>query len=98
MTSLATVFVTGLIVHRTVNTSEDRISSINGKLWSIIFIIIESEMEMLSIQLVRVVLDIIGSDTINFVIGINQMLNVELECDYSISHFVFHFTEIICRD
>ena len=76
MTSLATVFVTGLIVHRTVNTSEDRISSINGKLWSIIFIIIESEIEMLSIQLVRVVLNALQLDALYLVVGINQMFNV----------------------
>ena len=93
--------VTGLIVLRIVkvylgvrSTSEDRdlgAGGGNGKLRSIIFIIIESGMGMFTIQLVRVVLSILELDAMNFAIGINQMFNVIIESVVSI----FHFTEVI---
>ena len=81
--------VTGLIVLKILQvylevrpTSEDRDLSIcgaNGKLRPIIFIIIESGMAMFSIQLVRVVLDILELDATYLVIGINQMFNVIIQ-------------------
>ena len=96
--------VTGLIVIRIVkvylgvrSTSEDRnlgTGGGNGKLKSIIFIIIESGMAMFSIQLVRVVLTILRLDARYFVVGINQMFNVIIQ---SVISF-FHLTEIIHRD
>ena len=83
------VVVTGLIVLRIVKvywevrpTPEDRdlgIGGGNGRLRSIIFIIIESGMAMFSIQLVRAVLYIL------------QLLfcwyQPNVLCDYPISHF-----------
>ena len=78
--------VTGLIVLRIVkvylevqSTSKDQDLGAgrgDGKLRSVIFIIIESGMAMFSIQLVRVVLNTLDYDAANFVIGINQMFNV----------------------
>ena len=98
------VVVTGLIVFRIVKvywevrpTSEDRglsVGGANGKLRSIIFIIIESGMTLFSIQLVRVVLYMVELDASYLVVGINQMFFVIIQSVISI----FHFTEIICRD
>ena len=91
MTSLAisltmNAVVTGLIVFRIVKvywearpTSEDRdlgVGGANGKLRSIIFIVIESGMAMFSVQLVRVVLNALQLDALYLVVGINQMFNV----------------------
>ena len=80
------VVVTGLIVFRIVKvywevrpTSEDRglsVGGANGKLRSIIFIIIESGMTLFSIQLVRVVLYMVELDASYLVVGINQMFFV----------------------
>ena len=80
--------VTGLTVLRIVKvywevravrpTSEHRdlgVGGGNGKLRSIIFIIIESGMAMFTIQLVRVVINILKSDAA-YLIGISQMFNV----------------------
>ena len=96
--------VTGLIVLRIVKvywearpTSEDRdlgIGGANGKLWSIILIIIESGMTMFSIQLVRVVLGLLNLDAQYLVVSINQMFDVIIQSVI----FIFHFTEIISRD
>ena len=96
--------VTGLIVLRIVKvyrevrpTPEDRdlgVGGENGRLRSIIFIIIESGMAMFSIQLVRSVLYIVEPDASYLVLGINQMFFVIIQSVISI----FHFTEIICRD
>ena len=98
------VVVTGLIVLRIVKvywevrpTPEDRdlgIGGGNGRLRSIIFIIIESGMAMFSIQLVRAVLYILQLDATPCFVGINQMFFVIIQSVISI----FHFTEIICRD
>ena len=79
--------VTGLIVLRILKvywmarpTSEEQtlgVHGANGKLQSVIFLIIESGMAMFSVQLVRVVLMLLNlSIVINFVVGINQMLFV----------------------
>ena len=96
--------VTGLIVLRIVKvywevqpTPEDRdlgVGGENGRLRSIIFIIIESGMAMFSIQLVWVVLYILSLDAVYLLICINQMFFVIIQSVISI----FHFTEIICRD
>ena len=96
--------VTGLIVLRIVKvywevwpTPEDQDLSVgggNGRLWSIIFIIIELGMAMFSIQLVRVVLYILSLDAVYLLICINQMFFVIIQ---SVILF-FHLTEIMCRD
>ena len=96
--------VTGLIVLRIVkvylgarSTSKDGDLSAgggNGKLRSIIFIIIESGMAMSTIQLIRFVLNILNPDAQYFVIGISQMFNVIVR---SVILF-FHFIEIIYKD
>ena len=81
--------VTGLIVIRIVkvylgvrSTSEDRnldAGGGNGKLRSIIFIIIESGMAMFTIQLIRLVSNILNLDAQFYIIGINQMLFVIIQ-------------------
>ena len=96
--------LTGLIVLRIVKvywevrpTSEDRdlgAGGGNGKLRSIIFIIIESGMAMFSIQLVRVVLGHLNYDNVVIVVCINQMFFVIIQSVV----FIFHFTEVISRD
>ena len=96
--------VTSLIVLRIVKvywevrpTSEHRYLCVgggNGKLRSIIFIIIESGMAMFSIQLVRVILAFLKLDATYLVVGIGQMFNVIIQ---SVISF-FHLTEIIHRD
>ena len=78
--------VTGLIVLRILKvywmarpTSEERtlgVHGANGKLQSVIFLIIESGMAMFSVQLVRVVLNALQLDALYLVVGINQMFNV----------------------
>ena len=96
--------VTGLIVIRIVkvylgvrSTSEDRnlgAGGSNGKLRSIIFIIIESGMAMFTIQLIRFVSNILNLDVQYYIVGINQMFFVIIQ---SVILF-FHLTEIMCRD
>ena len=88
--------VTGLTVLRIVKvywkarpTSEDRdlgVGGGNGKLRSIIFIIIESGMAMFSIQLVQVVLTCLSLDAEYFVYGITQMFNVIIQSVIFIIH------------
>ena len=94
MTSLAisltvNAVVTGLIVLRIVKvylevlcTSEDRdlgAGGDNGKLRSIIFIMIESGMAMFTIQLIRLVSNILNLDAQFYIMGINQMLFVIIQ-------------------
>ena len=95
--------VTGLIVLRIVkvywevrSTSEYRylgVGGANGKIRSIIFIIIESRMAMFSIQLVRVILAFLKLDATYIVVGIGQMFNVIIQSVI----FIIHFTEMISR-
>ena len=79
------------------STSEYRylgVGGANGKIRSIIFIIIESGMAMFSIQLVRVVLNALELDVMYLVVGISQMFNVIIQ---SVIFFI-HLTEMISRD
>ena len=89
--------VTGLIVLRIVKvywevrpTSEDRdlgIGRASGKLRPIMFIIIESGMVMFSIQLVRVVFNILNLNATYLLIGISQLFFVIIR-----SVILFFFT------
>ena len=100
--------VTGLIVLRILqvyreasrSTHEDQaLGTITGagvKLRSLIFIILESGMLMFTVQLIRVILDILQIDfnAVSLVTTINQQLNVITRSVIS----TFHFTEIISRE
>ena len=66
----------------------------NGKLRSIIFIIIESGMVMFSIQLIRVVFYILRLEATYLIVGINQMFNVIIQPVI----FIIYVTEMISRD
>ena len=82
------------------STFEDQalgtIAGAGVKLRSLIFIIIESGMLMFTVQLIRVILDILQIDfnSITFITAINQQLNVTIRSVIS----TFHFTEIIFRE
>ena len=91
--------VTGMIVFRILKVTGARPSTLTGgnKFRHIMFIIIESGMALLAIQLVRVVLASIGiqveqgpyfPDAYDIVVGINQMLNVNIMISI---HFYFSF-------
>ena len=96
--------VTSLIVFRIVkvylevrSAFEDRdlgVGGGNGKLRSIIFIIIESGMVMFSIQLIRVVFYILRLEATYLIVGINQMFNVIIQPVI----FIIYVTEMISRD
>ena len=95
--------VTGLIAFRILKvflevkpTSVERSlgslgSTGDTKLRNVIFIIIESGMALFAIQLVRIVLSYISlpPKAIDFVISINQMLNVVIK---SVLFYLFLFT------
>jgi hypothetical protein len=95
--------VTGLIVFKILKVywtvrhtfhPEDRtlgVGGTNAKLRFIIFVIIESDMAMFTVQLIRVVLTILDLDTVYLIIGMHQMFDVIIGLVVSI----FHFTEII---
>ena len=81
--------VTGMIVFRIFKVTRARPSTLSGgnKFRHIMFIIIESGMALLAIQLVRVVLVSIGiqveqgpyfQGAYDIVVSINQMLNVNI--------------------
>ena len=101
--------VTGLIVFRILkvflevkaaNTSVEGTSDSTGstKLRHIIFVLIESGMTLLVIQVIRLVLSIMTPNTntgpvsvaLNFFIGINQVFNVIIR---SVHFYFFCFTE-----
>ena len=112
LSMVVNTLVTGLIVFKilevflevkaTMTSVERTLGSTGGtKLRHIIFIIIESGMTLFSIQLVRVVLFILGSQvqSNNFqissylVMGIHQMFNVIIK---SVHFYLFCFTDKIC--
>ena len=105
MSMIANALVMGLIVFRIFkvfrevkSTSDDQILGATGgnTLQSMIFILIESGMALFSIQLVRLVLDILqnwpGSmATLNpypLITGIHEMINVIIRSDISAFYFV----------
>ena len=61
--------------HRTLGNGEPA----GSKLWSIMLIIIESGMAMLTIQLIRVVLTILQNYDLYISVSINQILNVIIQ-------------------
>ena len=73
------------------------IAGVGVKLRSLIFIIIESGMLMFTVQLIRVILDVLQIDfnSITFITAINQQLNVTIR---SVMNSTFHSTEIISRE
>ena len=95
--------VMGLIVFRIfkvfqevkgITTSDEKTLGITGgrKLWTIMFIIIESGMAMFSIQLARVVVSTSLEKTADFnafvvIVGIHEMLNVIMTSATATFHF-----------
>lgn len=82
------------------STFEDQaLGTVTGagvKLRSVIFIIIESGMIMFTVQLIRVILDILQIDfnAMSLITTFNQQLNVIIRPVIS----TFHLTEIISRE